>query len=188
VAKRASKKPKASKQSKKTSAKRQSSSPKSVSKAAGGGANKKSRPSKSSARKKSVLTKKELAEFREMLLARRRDLVGDMSGIQAGALRGRQGGSGELSNMPTHLADIGSDNYEQEFTMGLLESERVLLQEIDEALQRIEDGTYGICQGTGKPISKARLRARPWAKYCIEYARMLEKGLVRPGEPVEVEE
>ena len=84
--------------------------------------------------------------------------------------------------MPTHLADLGTDNYEQEFTLGLLESEGILLKEIDEALERIERGTYGTCLGTDKPIGKARLRARPWAKYCIDYARMVEQGLIHPGE------
>lgn len=133
--------------------------------------------------KKSPLTKSELEEFRKMLVAKRRDLLGDMSGIESGTLRtNRQDGSGDLSNMPTHPADIGSDNFEHEFTLGLLESERALLQEINEALERIENGTFGICMGTGQAIGVARLRARPWAKYCIEYARLMEKGLVRPGE------
>ena len=54
--------------------------------------------------------------------------------------------------------------------------------EIDNALQRIVDKTYGICEGTGKPIPKARLEAQPWARYCVEYARMLEQGLVREQE------
>jgi RNA polymerase-binding protein DksA len=57
-----------------------------------------------------------------------------------------------------------------------MDSERKLLQEIDDALQRIEEGAYGICEGTGKPIPKARLRAQPWARCCVEYARSLEKG------------
>ena len=139
--------------------------------------------------KKSPLARTELNEYRQMLLEKRHDLVGDMNGIQAEAFKNRQAGTGDLSNMPTHLADIGTDNFEHEFTLGLLESERVMLKEIDEALERISAGTYGICLGTGQPISKARLRARPWAKYCIEYARMLEKGLVHPpreeGQPAE---
>ncbi len=131
--------------------------------------------------KKSVLSKSELDEFRKMLMDKRRALLGDMSGIEAEAFRtNRQDRSGDLSNIPIHPADIGSDNYEQEFTLGLLESERTLLTEINEALERMEAGSYGICLGTGKPIDKARLRARPWAKYCIDYARMREKGLVQP--------
>jgi len=86
--------------------------------------------------------------------------------------------------MPTHPADVGSDTFEHEFSLGLLESERALLSEIDQALERIDKGAYGICLGTGKPIDLARLKARPWAKYCIEYARLIEKGLVRPGEEI----
>jgi len=132
---------------------------------------------------KSRLSKSQLNEFRQILLGKRHDLIGDMSGIEAEALhKSRQEGTGDLSNLPTHPADIGTDNYEQEFTLGLLESERLLLDEIDQALARIRNGTFGICLGTGKPIGKARLKARPWAKYCIEYAQMIEKGLVNPDE------
>ena len=132
---------------------------------------------------KSPLTRAELRGFRRMLAEKRRDIVGDMSGIEAVTLRkNRQTDAGDLSSLPTHPADIGSDNYEQEFTLGLLESERALLDQIDEALGRINDGTFGICIGTGKVIGKARLKARPWAKYCIEYARMIEKGLIHPEE------
>ena len=105
-------------------------------------------------------------------------MVGDMNDMEASALRtGAQSNAGDLSTMPDHPANIATDNYEQEFTLELLESERAMLAEIDEALERIENRTYGICLGTGQPISKARLQARPWAKYCIEYAHMLEKGL-----------
>jgi DnaK suppressor protein len=118
-----------------------------------------------------------------MLLDKRKDLLGDISGIAAGAFRGGNGG-GDLSSMPTHPADIGSDNYEQEFSLGLLESERALLEEIDDALQRIEDRTYGVCVGTGIPISVPRLNARPWSKYGIEYARMVEQGIIKAGDPI----
>ncbi len=76
--------------------------------------------------------------------------------------------------MPMHMADIGSDNYEQEFTLGLIENDHQLLQEIDEALNRINSGTYGICLATGKNISKSRLKHKPWAKYCIEYVKQNE--------------
>lgn len=132
---------------------------------------------------KSPLSKSELKEFRQMLLDKRRSLIGDMNGMESEALRtNRQENSGDLSLMPDHPANIATDNFEQEFTLGLLESERTLLKEINEALERIDGGTYGICLGTGQAIGKARLTARPWARYCIEYARMIEKGLVRPEE------
>ncbi len=132
---------------------------------------------------KSPMTKAQLKTFREMLLEKRRELVGDMTGIEAEAFGGdRDESKGDISD---HPADAGTDNFEQEFSLGLLESERVLLAEIDAALHRIDEGTYGICLGTGKPIGVPRLKARPWAPYSIEYARMIEKGLVRPGERVE---
>ncbi len=132
---------------------------------------------------KTTLSKAELAAFRQMLMEKRRSLIGDMDGMESEALRtSRQENSGDLSLMPDHPANIATDNFEQEFTLGLLESERTLLREINEALERIDGGTYGICLGTGDVIGKPRLLARPWAKYCIEYARKLEKGLVRPPE------
>lgn len=126
---------------------------------------------------KSHLKKKDLEAFRTLLLTKRDLLVGDMTNMTDEALsKSRQSASGDLSNMPIHMADLGSDNFEQEFTLGLIENEHSLLREINEALQRIEDGTYGICLATGKPITKTRLRAKPWAKYCIEHARRLERG------------
>ncbi|MBP7936115.1 MAG: TraR/DksA C4-type zinc finger protein [Phycisphaerae bacterium] len=125
------------------------------------------------------LTPAELESFREMLLEKRHELIGDVANLEDGAIRsgGGQSTSG-LSSMPIHMADIGSDTWEQELTLGLIENERGLLREIDEALERIQDRTYGMCLATGKPITKARLRAKPWAKYCIEYARKRELGLV----------
>lgn len=132
---------------------------------------------------RSSLTKAELKEFRKLLLDKRRELVGDMTGIEAEALGAdRQESKGDISD---HPADAGTDNFEQEFSLGLLESERNMLAEIDQALNRLEEGTYGVCAGTGKQISKARLAARPWAPFSIEYARMVEKGLVIAGERID---
>lgn len=123
------------------------------------------------------LNSRDLEMYRSLLLAKRRELVGDMSSMEHEALRSTSGTN--LSNLPIHMADMGTDNYEQEFTLGLVEKDRQLLREINSALAKIQDGTYGLCEGTGKPISKARLEAQPWAKYSIEYARQLEKGGIR---------
>ena len=126
---------------------------------------------------KSRLSSSQMDEFRKRLLDKRRELVGDMDNLTNEALRrNRQEAAGDLSSMPIHMADIGSDNWEQEFTLGLISNERTLLKEIDGALQRVEAGTYGICLATHQPINVARLRAKPWAKYCIEYARQREQG------------
>ncbi|MDY7010508.1 MAG: TraR/DksA C4-type zinc finger protein [Planctomycetota bacterium] len=130
--------------------------------------------------RKSPLDKKHLNEFREVLLQKRRTLVGDMNGMEESAVNQQNGGS--LSSMPTHMADVGTDNFEHEFTLGLIESEQSLLGEIDQALRRIENGAYGICLGTGRRIPLARLRAKPWAKYTVEFARMIEQGLASAPE------
>jgi DnaK suppressor protein len=123
------------------------------------------------------LNARDLQHFRDLLLEKRRELVGDMSAMESEALRSSSGTN--LSNLPLHMADMGTDNYEQEFTLGLVEKDRQLLREINHALAKIQDGTYGICEGTGKTISKPRLEAQPWAKYSIEHARELEKNRFR---------
>ena len=121
------------------------------------------------------LNMRDLEHFRDLLLDKRRELVGDMSQMEREALRSSAGSN--LSTLPLHMADMGTDNYEQEFTLGLVEKDRNLLREINAALAKIQNGTYGICEGTGKPISKARLEAQPWARYSIEHARQLERGM-----------
>lgn len=125
------------------------------------------------------LKARELESFRDLLLAKRRELLGDVHSMEEEALRSAS--SSNLSNLPIHMADMGTDNYEQEFTLGLVEKDRQLLREINVALAKIRDGTYGICEGTGKPITKARLEAKPWAKYSIEYARKLESRILPRG-------
>jgi RNA polymerase-binding transcription factor DksA len=121
---------------------------------------------------KTRLVAKELAEYRKILLEARVELIARVTGLEDDALRSS---GGNLSNMPLHMADIGTDTFDQDLAIGMAETERELLREIDEALDRITAKTYGVCQLTGKPIPKARLDAKPWAKYTIEAARQLEK-------------
>jgi len=140
---------------------------------------KKSTRKKVSKKRKSRLTAKELAHFRELLIVKLKEIVGDVNHIESEALKtSRQDSAGDLSSMPIHMADIGSDNYEQEFALGLMDSERKIVREIHEALKRIQEGTYGVCEGTGEPIPKMRLEGIPWTRYCVKFAEMLEKGLV----------
>ncbi|MGD8787365.1 MAG: TraR/DksA C4-type zinc finger protein [Phycisphaerales bacterium] len=130
--------------------------------------------------KKRSLSASEKEYFKKLLLEKRREILRNVNEIEDEALKkSRLDATGDLSSMPIHMADIGTDNYEQEFALGLMDSERKLLREIDDALGRIEQNTYGICEGTDKPIPKARLEAQPWARHCVEYARMLEQGLVQ---------
>ena len=130
--------------------------------------------------KKNHLTTGEIKHFKELLLKKREELLNNVIEFEDQALKkSRLESSGDLSSMPIHMADLGSDNFEQEFALGLMDSERKLLKEIDEALERLDKGNYGICIGTGKSISKVRLEAQPWTRYSIDYAEKLEKGQVK---------
>lgn len=117
------------------------------------------------------LTTADIEHFKEMLLEKRQDIINNVNEMQDEALKqSRMDASGDLSSMPIHMADIGTDNYNQEFALDLMDEERKMLEEINEALIRIEQGTYGICEATGKAIPKTRLEAKPWAKYCVEHS------------------
>ena len=74
------------------------------------------------------------------------------------------------------MADLGTENYDQEFTLGLIENEQGTLELVNEALERMEHGKYGHCVECGEPISKPRLQALPYARHCIQCARKLESG------------
>jgi len=124
---------------------------------------------------RSELTPADIKKFKALLLTKRAEILGDVSCMENEALRKPRS---DLSSMPIHMADLGTDNYEVENTLGLMDSERKLIVEIDGALDRIENGTYGVCEGTGQPIPKERLEAIPWARYCATYASLLERGFI----------
>jgi RNA polymerase-binding transcription factor DksA len=123
----------------------------------------------------SALKTEELESFRLMLHGLRDRLRGDLNQMTDEALKRNQpDSSGNLSNVPLHMADVGTENYDQEFTLGLIENEQETLDQIQDALARIEGGTFGRCQECAGPISKARLQVLPYTRYCIECARKLE--------------
>lgn len=117
----------------------------------------------------------EMNVYRERLLALRARLQGDVSQMANTALnKNRSESNGDLSSMPIHMADLGTDNFEQEFTLTLMESEGGTLQLIESALERIEDGVYGQCEECGARIPKTRLNALPFATMCVKCASQLE--------------
>lgn len=134
------------------------------------------KPAPPKKRLKTPLTAKQLRGFKALLLAKRTELTGDMMNMTQEALNRHSGTGAESSSVPTHLAERGSDNWEQEFTLGLIANEKIVVREIDAALERIENRTYGICLGTEEPISIARLEAKPWARHGIEFARLRDEG------------
>lgn len=121
---------------------------------------------------KSGLSKKDLQHYRQQLLAKRAEILGDVDSLQTDSRNKNESGD---HFSPEHMADVGSEYWEQEFNMGLVESEQRLLREIVEAVVRIDKGIYGICMQTGEPIGKPRLDAKPWAKFCIAVAREKER-------------
>jgi DnaK suppressor protein len=111
---------------------------------------------------------------KEKLLQLRDAMVDSMTGVAQGTLRSRAEGS-EASAFGMHQADAGSDAYDRDFALSLLSQEQDALYEIDEALKRIELGTYGKCEMSGKPIPRARLEAIPFARFTVECQSKLEK-------------
>lgn len=115
-----------------------------------------------------------LQKQKERLLHLRDNILDSMNGVAKDTLRARAEGS-EASAFGMHQADAGSDAYDRDFALSLLSQEQDALYEIEEALKRIEYGTYGICEMSGKPIAHPRLEAIPFARYTVECQAQIEK-------------
>jgi RNA polymerase-binding transcription factor DksA len=117
----------------------------------------------------------DLERYHDRLTALYHRLRGDVSSLEEGAYRQTGGeASGNLSNMPLHMADLGSDTFEQQVTLSLLENEENQLLEITDALERIRRGTFGRCEACGKEIAAERLDAVPYTRYCAADARKVQ--------------
>ena len=161
-----------------TTKKKKVSSKKTASKPA-----RKSSAKKAGSREKEIIlgnnhAERKLAPFvrqqKEKLLQLRDAMVDSMAGVAQDTLRSRAEGS-EASAFGMHQADAGSDAYDRDFALSLLSQEQDALYEIDQALKRIEVGTYGVCEMSGKPIPHARLEAIPFARFTVECQSQLEK-------------
>lgn len=118
-------------------------------------------------------TKAELEGFKKALLKRREVLNGSVNKMQDAALnKDRDEASGDFN----HMADLGTDNFDQEFTLGLIENEEEELHAINEALTKIEEGSYGLCENCGSVIPKTRLKALPFAHMCVKCKAKEEAG------------
>ncbi len=128
-----------------------------------------------------MLKKSDLKEFQNLLLILQARVRGDVAQLTGEALR--HGSSSSDSRSPTHNAELGTENYEQDFALRVVENDQEMLGEIRDALNRIEDGTYGICElchEDGRPrskssIPKTRLRAIPFARNCVSCERRREE-------------
>jgi RNA polymerase-binding protein DksA len=125
---------------------------------------------------KKQLTKNELDHFKAKLLSEKQRVLEEMGELQSSNLKQSiSDQSGEVSRYSYHLGDTASLSYGREFSMGLSERQQKYLEQVDEALERIEDGTYGICKVTGELIPLERLEEVPVAKYSVKGKEILER-------------
>lgn len=122
-----------------------------------------------------MLSLTELRKYQQRLQNLASRLDEDCSQLKDETLRPDGGeASGGLSDVPVHPADLATHTFEEEVSLGLLSNEEQLVQEIQDALARIEQGTYGICGGCGQAIPKTRLEAIPYARFCVPCTRARE--------------
>jgi len=121
------------------------------------------------------MTKTERERYREELTQLAQRLTGELRPLREEALQSSGGeASGNLSNAPMHLADLGTDTFEQEMALCLLENKSEKMQEITEAIRRLDEGTFGTCENCEKAIGKERLRALPFTRYCVRCAAQID--------------
>lgn len=119
--------------------------------------------------------KKSLNEFKKLLLKKKEELKDQLNNITSDAKKTQKESSGDISGYTFHMADVATDHYDREFNLGLATSEREILYEIEQALLRIEEGSFGFCEKCKKAISKVRLKAVPYARLCINCQEANEK-------------
>jgi RNA polymerase-binding protein DksA len=141
---------------------------------------KKEEPQDETASVKRVFSEAQMRPFKENLEKLRDRVVDEISFLAGDNLnRSQRDSSGDLSSYSFHMADQGTDNFDREFALNLVSSEQDTLYEIDDALRRIEQGTYGVCESCGKAIEKARLMAMPSARMCVKCKSEAERGKSR---------
>ena len=125
---------------------------------------------------KSKFSKKDLLVFKKLILKRKEDAAEGIRHIAEDTLKNSQKeAAGDISGYTYHMADVATDSYDREFSLGLASNERDVLYELDDALKRIDDGTYGICESCKISISKSRLKAVPYAHLCIKCQEKKER-------------
>jgi RNA polymerase-binding protein DksA len=120
--------------------------------------------------------KEEIAKLKKLLEVQRTKLAEGISHIERDNLnRSQRDASGDLSGYSFHMADMATDNFDREFSLDLASNEQDLLNRIEEAIRKIDEGDFGICETCNKPISIKRLKAVPYAKLCIKCKEDEEK-------------
>ena len=122
------------------------------------------------------LTKKELDFFKKLITKIREKVLDDIKHISEDTLKKSQkDAAGDISGYTYHMADVATDTYDREFSLGLASNERQSLYELEDAIKKIEEGTFGICEECKSPISKTRLKVVPFARLCVKCQERKEK-------------
>ncbi|MCX5710121.1 MAG: TraR/DksA family transcriptional regulator [Candidatus Omnitrophica bacterium] len=125
---------------------------------------------------KNKLSKKELGEFKKLVLKKKEEILDDIKHISDDTLKKSQKeASGDISGYTYHMADVATDSYDREFSLGLASNERKFIYELDDALKRIEEGTFGVCEDCKALIAKNRLKAVPHTRLCVKCQEKREK-------------
>lgn len=125
---------------------------------------------------KKKMNKKDLSVFKKMIIKRKEEILAEIKCLSEDTLKKSQkDASGDISGYTYHMADVATDNYDREFVLGLASNERELLYELDDAVKKIEEGTFGICEECECLIAKTRLKAVPQARLCIKCQEKKEK-------------
>lgn len=120
-------------------------------------------------------TKDQIKTFRQLLITERQKLAEEIKTIARDVSISPRDASGDLSAYTVHMADMAADTYDRELSMNLVSSEQELLYQIDDALKRLDEGSFGICQQCNQPITMSRLKAVPYASMCINCQRAKEQ-------------
>ena len=133
------------------------------------------------------LSKEVMARYQRLLVELRDHLIDGVNFLATDNLkRTAKDASGELSGYSLHMADAGTDNFDREFALSLVSNEQEALYEIEEALKRLEGGTYGVCEMCEKLVRKERLEAVPFARFCIQCQSGVEKDHRHPQQTTAV--
>ena len=122
------------------------------------------------------MDKKDLKEFKELLIRKKAQIAKGIEHIANDQLKTSQrDAAGDLSAYSLHMADMATDNYDREFALNLADNEQKVIHRIDEAIEKIDANTFGVCEACGKKIAKARLKVVPYAELCVPCQEKQEK-------------
>jgi DnaK suppressor protein len=122
------------------------------------------------------MTKKQLSEYKKLVLKKKEEVLAGIKHISDDTLKkSLKDAAGDISGYTYHMADVATDTYDREFSLGIATNDRNLLYELDDALKKIDEGSFGFCEECKNLIAKIRLKAVPYARLCVKCQEKKEK-------------